>query len=223
VHWLARHRLVLLGLIAAFWTALVALAHFFPSAPFLSGVWNGERSFSDLLRRRCEHEGLPNEFWPHHGSLSREIREDTEAALKAGNRPATAICTTTLELGIDIGSVKSVAQIGPPPSVAALRQRLGRSGRRPGEPAILRAYVVENYVTAQSPVSDRLRESLVQSAACVRLLLGNWFEAPREGGLHLSTFVQQILSIIAERGGCHGFRVVTHVGEGWAFCGIVNW
>jgi ATP-dependent Lhr-like helicase len=157
--------------------------------------------FSDLLRRRCEREGIPNEFWPHHGSLSREIREDTEAALKAGNRPATAICTTTLELGIDIGAVKSVAQIGPPPSVAALRQRLGRSGRRPGEPAILRSYVVENAVTPESPVSDRLRESLVQSAACIRLLLGNWFEPPREGGLHLSTLVQQVLSMIAERGG----------------------
>lgn len=157
--------------------------------------------FSDLLRRRCEREGIPNEFWPHHGSLSRDIREDTEAALKAGNRPATAICTTTLELGIDIGAVKSVAQIGPPPSVAALRQRLGRSGRRPGEPAVLRAYVVENSVTAESPISDRLRESLVQSVACIRLLLGNWFEPPREGGLHLSTFVQQILSMIAERGG----------------------
>jgi ATP-dependent helicase Lhr and Lhr-like helicase len=157
--------------------------------------------FSDLLRRRCEREGIPNEFWPHHGSLSREIREDTEAALKAGNRPATAICTTTLELGIDIGAVKSVAQIGPPPSVAALRQRLGRSGRRPGEPAVLRAYVVENAVTAESPISDRLRESLVQSAACIRLLLANWFEPPREGGLHLSTFVQQVLSMIAERGG----------------------
>ena len=157
--------------------------------------------FSDLLRRRCEREGIPNEFWPHHGSLSREIREDTEAALKAGNRPATAICTTTLELGIDIGAVKSVAQIGPPPSVAALRQRLGRSGRRPGEPAILRAYAVENAVTAESPISDRLRESLVQSAACIRLLLGNWFEPPRDGGLHLSTLVQQVLSMIAERGG----------------------
>src|SRR6185312_14682058 len=96
---------------------------------------------------------------------------------------------------------KSVAQVGPPPSVAALRQRLGRSGRRPGEPAILRAYVVENHVTVESPVSDRLRESLVQSAACVRLLLENWFEPPREGGLHLSTLVQQIMSIIAERGG----------------------
>ena len=157
--------------------------------------------YSDLLRRRCEREGIPNEFWPHHGSLSREIREDTEAALKAGDRPATAICTTTLELGIDIGSVRSVAQIGPPPSVAALRQRLGRSGRRPGEAAILRAYVMEHAVTAESPLSDRLREGLVQSTATIRLLLERWFEPPRAGGLHLSTLVQQVLSMIAERGG----------------------
>ena len=157
--------------------------------------------YSDLLRRRCEREGIPNEFWPHHGSLSREIREDTEAALKAGDRPATAICTTTLELGIDIGAVRSVAQIGPPPSVAALRQRLGRSGRRPGEAAILRAYVMEHAVTAESPLSDRLREGLVQSTATIRLLLERWFEPPRAGGLHLSTLVQQVLSMIAERGG----------------------
>jgi ATP-dependent helicase Lhr and Lhr-like helicase len=157
--------------------------------------------YADLLRRRCEQEGIPNEFWPHHGSLSRDIREDTEAALKAGDRPATAVCTTTLELGIDIGSVKSVAQIGPPPSVASLRQRLGRSGRRAGEPAILRAYDIEHEVTAESPLSDRLRESLLQSIASIRLLLQKWFEPPRAGGLHLSTLVQQVLSMIAERGG----------------------
>jgi ATP-dependent helicase Lhr and Lhr-like helicase len=163
--------------------------------------------YSDLLRRRCEREGIPNEFWPHHGSLSREIREDTEAALKAGDRPATAICTTTLELGIDIGAVRSVTQIGPPPSVAALRQRLGRSGRRPGEAAILRAYVTEHAVTAESPLSDRLREGLVQSAATIRLLLERWFEPPRAGGLHLSTLVQQVLSMIAERGGVSAAEV----------------
>jgi ATP-dependent Lhr-like helicase len=157
--------------------------------------------YSDLLRRRCEREGIPNEFWPHHGSLSREIREDTEAALKAGDRPATAICTTTLELGIDIGAVRSVAQIGPPPSVAALRQRLGRSGRRPGEAAILRAYVMEYALTSASPLSDRLREGLLQSTATIRLLLERWCEPPRLGGLHLSTLVQQVLSMIAERGG----------------------
>jgi ATP-dependent Lhr-like helicase len=157
--------------------------------------------YSDLLRRRCEREGIPNEFWPHHGSLSREIREDAERALKVGDRPATAICTTTLELGIDIGAIRSVAQIGPPPSVAALRQRLGRSGRRPGEAAILRAYVAEQELTSESPLSDRLREGLVQTTATIRLLLEKWFEPPRAGGLHLSTLVQQVLSMIAERGG----------------------
>jgi ATP-dependent Lhr-like helicase len=163
--------------------------------------------YSDLLRRRCEAEGIPNEFWPHHGSLSREIREDTEARLKAGGRPATAVCTTTLELGIDLGEVKSVAQIGPPPSVAALRQRLGRSGRRPGEPTILRAYVAENEITTASSLSDRLREGLLLTSASIRLLLLGWFEPPQAGGLHLSTLVQQILSMIAERGGVSAVEI----------------
>ncbi|HST30970.1 MAG TPA: adenylate/guanylate cyclase domain-containing protein [Chthoniobacterales bacterium] len=51
MHWLARHRLILLALIAGFCTGFVLLAHFFPTAPFLSAVWRGERSFADLLRR----------------------------------------------------------------------------------------------------------------------------------------------------------------------------
>lgn len=116
--------------------------------------------FADQLRRRCERDALPNEFWPHHGSLSKDLREQTEHALKAGTHSATAICTSTLELGIDIGSIKNVVQIGPPPSVASLRQRLGRSGRRPGEPAILRAYCKEMPLTDKSTLSDRLRKDL---------------------------------------------------------------
>jgi adenylate cyclase len=51
VHWLGRHRLLILSLITVFWTSLVALAHFFPTAPFLSVIWRGERSFADVLRR----------------------------------------------------------------------------------------------------------------------------------------------------------------------------
>lgn len=159
--------------------------------------------YAALLRRACERDGHPNEFWPHHGSLSKELREDAEHALKSGDRPASAVCTTTLELGIDIGAVKSVAQIGPPSSVASLRQRLGRSGRRKGEPAILRGYCVEAPLKSDSDFSDRIREGLVQSIAMVNLLLKRWFEPPRAEGLHVSTLVQQILSLIAERGGCH--------------------
>lgn len=178
--------------------------------------------FSDLLRRRCEREGVPNEFWPHHGNLSKDIREQTEQALKAGDRPATAICTSTLELGIDIGAVRSIAQIGPPPSVASLRQRLGRSGRREGEAAILRAYCIEVPLEANSGLSDRLREGLVQTVAMIRLLLGNWFEPPRTNGLHASTLVFQLLSLISERGGVTASQAWTLLVESGAFPSIAR-
>ena len=147
--------------------------------------------YTHLLSRLCEQHKVPNEFWPHHGSLSKEIRSETEAALKQKEFPATAICTNTLELGIDIGAVKSVAQIGPPPSVASLRQRLGRSGRRKGEPAILRGYSVEN----------ALRLDTVKVTAMISLLLEGWFEPPMAHGVHLSTLIQQMLSYVAQNGG----------------------
>lgn len=157
--------------------------------------------YTHLLNRLSEQDGRPREFWPHHGSLSKEIRTDTEAALKQKERPATAVCTNTLELGIDIGAVKSIAQIGPPPSVASLRQRLGRSGRRKGEPAVLRGYVIENAIDANSPLETRLRLATVQTIASVFLLTQKWYEPPSVNGLHLSTLVQQLLSSIAQYGG----------------------
>lgn len=169
--------------------------------------------YSDRLCRLCENEKVPNEFWPHHGSLSKEIREETEAALKQKERPATAICTSTLELGIDIGSVKSVVQIGPPPSVASLRQRLGRSGRRKGEPAILRGFATEFELSAKSGLSVLLREGLVQMVAMVQLLVEGWYEPIPVTGLHGSTLVQQILSSLAQYGGLQA-------GQAWSLlCG----
>jgi len=156
---------------------------------------------ADHLRRRCEEQHLPNEFWPHHGSLSKELREDAEAAIKDKSRPVSIVCTSTLEMGIDIGAVVSIAQVGVPPSVASMRQRLGRSGRREGDPAILRIYIQERELTEKSPPSDCLRAGLVQTIAMVRLLLTKWYEPPPTGGLHLSTMVQQVLSLIAQYGG----------------------
>lgn len=157
--------------------------------------------YTHLLNKLCETNKVPNEFWPHHGSLSKEIRAETEAALKQKEFPATAICTNTLELGIDIGAVKSVAQIGPAPAVASLRQRLGRSGRRKGEPAILRGYCIEDALAVDSSLNTRLRLETVQLIAQISLLLENWFEPPRVQGMHLSTLIQQLLSSIAQTGG----------------------
>jgi ATP-dependent Lhr-like helicase len=65
----------------------------------------------------------------HHGSLSRDIRLDVEERLKNGMLKAV-ISSTSLELGIDIGYIDLVAQIGSPKSVTRAVQRIGRSGHR---------------------------------------------------------------------------------------------
>jgi ATP-dependent Lhr-like helicase len=157
-------------------------------------------AYTDLLARMCDAAKVPQEFFAHHGSLSRELRFDVEDQLKRGDRPLTVVCTSTLEMGIDIGAVKNVAQIGPPPNVAALRQRLGRSGRR-GEPAVLRLYIQEEALSERSSPQDAIRADLVQTVAMVNLMLEKWVEPPLGGMVHGSTLVQQILSLIAQYGG----------------------
>ncbi len=175
---------------------------------------------ADRLRELCETARVPNEFWPHHGSLSKELREEAERALKSGERPATAVATTTLELGINVGAVKSVAQVGAAPSVASLRQRLGRSGRRAGEPAILRCYCLEQELTADSALSDQLREGLVETSAQIRLLVRGWFEPPLARALHLSTLVQQLLSLVAQYGGLRAADAWRLLCESRVFSGL---
>ncbi|MEM7584682.1 MAG: DEAD/DEAH box helicase [Acidobacteriota bacterium] len=156
--------------------------------------------YADLLRRRSQRERLPNEFFPHHGNLSRDLREEVESRLKDQVAPTTALCTSTLELGIDIGCVTSIGQIGAPFSVSSLRQRLGRSGRR-DDPATLRVYISEPELTAKSHPLDGLRIRLVQAIAMVELLIERWCEPPSTHALHLSALVQQVLSLCAEHGG----------------------
>ena len=67
----------------------------------------------------------------HHGSLSREIRLDAEQRLKAGKLKAI-VATASLEMGIDIGYIDLVCQIGSPRSIATFLQRVGRSGHAVG-------------------------------------------------------------------------------------------
>lgn len=86
-------------------------------------------------------------------------------------------------------------------SPASLRQRLGRSGRRKGEDAILRGYCIEDALDVNSSLDTKLRLSTVQLTAQISLLLDNWFEPPRVQGMHLSTLIQQLLSSIAQTGG----------------------
>ena len=168
--------------------------------------------YADALREKSEKARLPVEFFPHHASLSREHRIDLEKHLKT--HPATtAVCTSTLELGIDIGDIACVAQIGTPFSVASLRQRLGRSGRRAGQPAVLRMYAIEAEPDSDSHPLTHLYLGLICSIAMVELLIEGWCEPPAPQALHLSTLTHQILSVITEHGGASARQLYTTLCE----------
>lgn len=162
--------------------------------------------YAVFLRDISDHQFVPNEFHIHHGNLSKIEREKVEKELQLGHTPITAICTSTLELGVDIGKVKSIAQIGVANSVSSLRQRLGRSGRR-NEPSILRIFSVEK---GTDGLLYELRTNLVQNIAVIELLREHKYESPNIGKLHLSTLIQQILSILASYSGFYPK-------EGWDF------
>lgn len=157
------------------------------------------------LSDMSEENGVPNEFRVHHGSLSKIERETVEHELQQGIHPLTAICTSTMELGVDIGKVKSIAQIGSATSVSGLRQRLGRSGRR-NEPSILRVFSTE---TGEGILFD-LKANLVQNIAVIELLKEHKYETPNINSYHLSTLIQQLLSVIAQFGSFYPK-------EGWQF------
>ena len=84
---------------------------------------------------RFINEGQPQTLaWSHHGSLSRELRLVVEQRLKRGELKAI-VATSSLELGIDIGSLDQVILVQTPFSVASAVQRLGRAGHSVGQPS----------------------------------------------------------------------------------------
>ncbi len=126
-------------------------------------------------------------YLPHHGSLHRRERAVAEAGLR-GHAAGAIVCTSTLELGIDVGAVDLVVQVDCTHSVAALRQRLGRSGRSPGHDRVGQLYASRE-------------TQLVQSVAVVELLRSGWVEAPPDPGPAFDVCWQQTLSTAMERGG----------------------
>jgi ATP-dependent Lhr-like helicase len=177
----------------------------------------GVEGYTALLAERAERDRIANPFLPHHGSLSAELRSRAEERLKQRAAPVTVVCTSTLELGIDVGWVDRVVQVGVPPDVAGLRQRLGRSGRG-DEPARLLVYVTEQS-RPQDPLG-RLRTALVETAATVDLLLRRWYEPPRLDSPDLSTLVQQILALVTQEHGTTAARLYRVLCSSGVFPGV---
>ncbi|MGE0158283.1 MAG: DEAD/DEAH box helicase [Gemmatimonadales bacterium] len=119
----------------------------------------------------------------HHGSLSRERRLDAERRLKEGSL-RVLVATSSLELGIDIGSVDLVCQIGSVRRIATLLQRVGRSGHSVGG-------------TPKGRVFPLTRDELVESVALLRAVREGQLDRIRPLEAPLDVLAQQIVAEVA--------------------------
>jgi ATP-dependent Lhr-like helicase len=156
------------------------------------------RKISDRVK------GHPN-YFSHHSSVDREVREYVEYFAKNNNRHNFCIaCTSTLELGIDIGTVDEVVQIDATHSIASLIQRVGRSGRKEGESSNLYLYATNEW-------------SLLQSIACWLLYKEGFIEPPQKNLKPFDILVHQALSITKGHSGILLTELVNQLKENAAF------
>ena len=153
------------------------------------------------LRQIAERRGDPDIFLIHHGNLSASLREDAEIKMKYEEIARAVTCATvTMELGIDIGRLERVAQIGAPTTVAGFLQRLGRSGRRGAPPEMMMVFREENPLP-NAPLPELIPWELLRAIAIVELYRGERFiEPPRHRHLPFSLLYHQTLSILASSG-----------------------
>jgi ATP-dependent Lhr-like helicase len=119
----------------------------------------------------------------HHGSLAAAQRSEIEELLKAGKIKAL-VCTSSLELGIDMGAIDLVIQIEAPPSVASGMQRIGRAGHQVGMPS-------------NGIIFPKYRADLVACAAVTRAMHEGHVESTRFLRNPLDVLAQQMVAIIA--------------------------
>jgi ATP-dependent Lhr-like helicase len=121
----------------------------------------------------------------HHGSLAKDRRLLIEQRLKAGDMQAI-VATASLELGIDIGTVDLVCQIGSPRAIATFLQRIGRSGHGLGR-------------TSRGRLFATSRDELVECAALVRAISAARLDRVEPPAAPLDVLAQQIVAECAAR------------------------
>jgi ATP-dependent Lhr-like helicase len=119
----------------------------------------------------------------HHGSVSKEQRAVIEDDLKRGRLPCV-VATSSLELGIDMGSVDLVIQIESPPSVASALQRVGRAGHQVGE-------------TSRGVLFPKHRGDLAQTAVAVERMRSGAIEKMSVPANPLDVLAQQVVAALA--------------------------
>ena len=153
------------------------------------------------MRQISRARGDTDIFLIHHGNLSASLREDAEARMKDdGVARAVTCATVTLELGIDIGRLDRVAQVGSPTTVSGFLQRLGRSGRRGTPPEMIMVYREETPLP-NAPLPQIIPWELLRGIAIIDLYSEERFiEPPRIKRMPLSLAFHQTLSVLASTG-----------------------
>ncbi|QDV33677.1 DEAD/DEAH box helicase [Tautonia plasticadhaerens] len=138
------------------------------------------------LNRRAATRGEPavEPVRSHHGSLSLERRKETEEALKRGELSAV-VATASLELGIDVGAIDHVCQVGSPGSVARGLQRVGRAGHSAG-------------LASRATFFARDEGELLDLAALAGAIRDGDVEPVRIPRNCLDVLAQQVVAVVAE-------------------------
>ncbi|NVM77167.1 ATP-dependent Lhr-like helicase [Duganella sp. SG902] len=148
-------------------------------------IFVNTRRMAERMARQLADRIGPEHVAAHHGSLAKEYRLDAEQRLKRGAL-RVLIATASLELGIDIGDVELVCQIGSPRSIAAFLQRVGRSGHHVGGLPKGRLF----------PTS---RDDLIECAALLDCVRRNELDQLRVPAAPLDVLAQQIVAEVACR------------------------
>lgn len=162
------------------------------------------------LRKIAERVKGHSNYFSHHSSVDREVREYVEYFAKNKNSGNFCIvCTSTLELGIDIGTVDEVIQIDATHSIASLIQRVGRSGRKEGEKSNLFLYATNEW-------------SLLQSVSCWLLYKEGFIEPPGKNIASYDILIHQALSITKGASGIKRETLLAQLKQNAAFSHIIS-
>jgi ATP-dependent helicase Lhr and Lhr-like helicase len=160
-----------------------------------------ERIAAELRQRLARMQPGRDWYFVHHSSIAADLREAAEGKMRDATQQACTVATASLELGIDIGHLDLVVQIGAPYTVSSFVQRLGRSGRR-GTPSRMCFYTLERLNNEKESPSEleQIPWDFLQTIAIIQLYLEEqWIEPPIIPVMPLSLLYQQTMSILRAR------------------------
>lgn len=147
------------------------------------------------LTEICKKNNLENRYFTHHASISKSFKENIEKNMKNSDEPISAISTTTLELGIDVGSLDRVIQFGCPYKVSSFLQRLGRTGRRNGVSDI--RFIIKDEVDNKKSFLENLNIDFLLTLAIIELYKDEkWLEEPNINQKPFSLLFHQTLACL---------------------------